>query len=374
MSVIAPILPRIAVVRLDNLGDHVLGAGLLPALRTLHPHSHITLVTPDGLGELYARCPAISQFIKVPAKEHYLQQMDRFTQILGELRAMQQFDIVINPRFAEDHYLAAPVCRALAAPEASIVGFRQDSSPYPGYDPNTFYTQLIDAPADLHASRYAAAVAMHLGATGPVEPVVWYSIDDVSAVKARYALDTGYVVVGCGASFPYKLPSLPLFKHLIAELTMTYRQRVLLVGAPADQPIAAGILEAVPSAKVTAAIGELKLHELSALLAHARLYVGPDAGPMHMAAAAGIPVIELGWVPAQYPRTSRGAGTAGWCWSPWTSRGISVRPDAATFAHRMGTAEFASQPINGIPTTELDAALTQMFGCAPPRPESSDIV
>jgi ADP-heptose:LPS heptosyltransferase len=361
----APILPRIAVVRLDNLGDHVLGAGLLPALRTLHPHSHITLVIPDGLAELYARCPAVSEFIKIPAKELYLQQMDRFTQILGELRAMRQYDIVINPRFAEDYYLAAPVCRALATPEASIVGFRQEASPYPGYDPNAFYSQLIDAPADLHASRYAAAMAMHLGVTKSVEPVVWYSNDDVSAVRARYGLDTGYVVVGCGASFAYKLPALAVFKHLITELTMTYSQRVLLVGAAVDRPIAASILEAVPSSQVTAAIGELKLHELSALLAHASLYVGPDAGPMHMAAAAGIPVIELGWVPAQYPRTSRGAGTAGWCWSPWTSRGISVRPDPTTFAHRMGTAQFASEPIHGIATTELDAALTRVLRSAP---------
>ncbi len=361
MSVVAPNLPRIAIVRLDNLGDHVLGAGLLPALRTLYPHSHISLVTPAGLAELYARCPAVSQLIKVPAKEHYLQQMDRFTQLLGELRAMQQFDIVINPRFAEDYYLAAPVCRALASPEASIVGFRQEASPYPGYDPNGFYNQLLDSPADLHASRYAAAVATHLGAAAPVEPVVWYSHDDVDTVRTRYALDTGYVVVGCGASFPYKLPALATFKHLIAELTMTHQQRVLLVGAAADQTMAAGILEAVGSDKVTAAIGELKLHELSALLAQASLYVGPDAGPMHMAAAAGIPVIELGWVPAQYPRTSRGAGTAGWCWSPWTSRGISVRPDPTTFARRMATAQFASQPIDGIPTSELDAALTQIL-------------
>ncbi|MEJ0007421.1 MAG: glycosyltransferase family 9 protein [Steroidobacteraceae bacterium] len=361
MSVVAKINPRIAVVRLDNLGDHVLGAGLLPALRALHPHSHLTLVTPGGLADLYARCPVISELIKVPAKEHYLQQMDRLTQVLGELRAMQPFDLVINPRYAEDYYLAGPVCRALAAPEASIVGFRQDASPYPGYDPNTFYTQLIDAPADLHASRYAAAVALHLGATTAVDPVVWYSNEDVSAVRARYSLDGSYVVVGCGASFPYKLPSLTLFNHLIAELTTTCNQRVLLVGAATDQPTAAAILAACPSAQVTTAIGELKLHELSALLAHATLYVGPDSGPMHMAAATGIPVIELGWVPAQYPRTSRGPGTAGWCWSPWTSRGISVRPDPTTFAQRMGAPDFATQPIGGIPTTALDAALAQIL-------------
>jgi heptosyltransferase-3 len=367
MSLSTPSPLRIAVVRLDNLGDQVLGAGLLPALRATYPLAHLALVVPAGLAELYARCAVVSQLITVPGREHYLQQMERFTQLLGEVRAMDPFDIVINPRFAEDHYLAAPICRALAGPAAHIVGFRQESSPYPGYDPNTFFTQLIDAPANLHASRYAAAVMLHLGATVAAEPVIWYSQEDVSAVQARYALDgQNYVVVGCGASFAYKLPSPALFNHLIASLDANPGQRIVLVGAEADRPIAAGILDAFPSSTITAAIGELKLHELAALLAHATLYVGPDAGPMHMAAAAGVPVIELGWVPAEYPRTSRGAGTAGWCWSPWSSRGISVRPQRVVFEQRMAAADFANQPIAGIATAELDAALAQILGGKPP--------
>jgi hypothetical protein len=78
-----------------------------------------------------------------------------------------------------------------------------------------------------------------------------------------------------------------------------------------------------------------------------------------MAAATGIPVIELGWVPVNYPRSSRGAGTAGWCWAPWSLRGISVRPDPTAFAARMGSPEFAQQPISDISTAELDAALAR---------------
>jgi len=36
--------------------------------------------------------------------------------------------------------------------------------------------------------------------------------------------------------------------------------------------------------------------------------------------AAGTRVIELGWVPANYPQTSRGRTTAGRCWWPWFLR------------------------------------------------------
>jgi hypothetical protein len=137
------------------------------------------------------------------------------------------------------------------------------------------------------------------------------------------------------------------------------------VGAAADQPIAAAILQAFPDSKVTSTIGELTLHQLSALLSGARLYVGPDAGPIHMAAATGIPVIEIGWVPANYARTSRGAGTAGWCWSPWSARGISIRPDPVAFARRSSSPEFAHQPIDDISTAELDSALTRALDSGP---------
>jgi ADP-heptose:LPS heptosyltransferase len=350
--------PSIAVVRLDNLGDHVLGAGLLTALRATYPQSRIAVVIPAGLADLYRHCPAINHLVAAPAKEQYLQQTVRYLQILGELRAAEKFDLVINPRYAEDHYLAAPFCQALGAPGARIVGFRQDATPYPGYDPNSFFSELVESRSDLHASRYAGVMARHLGATAAAEPVVWFSSAEAAAIRAQYSLEgEPYVVVGCGASFPYKLPSPELYRHLVARLTSSWAGRIVLVGAAADQPVGAVISQQFPAAKITSTIGELGLHQLSALLSGARLYVGPDSGPIHMAAATGIPVIEIGWVPASYPRTSRGGGTAGWCWSPWSTRGVSVRPDAEGFTRHMSDPEFARQPIRDIPTTELDAAL-----------------
>ncbi len=355
--------PSIAVVRLDNLGDHVLGAGLLTALRATYPQSRVAVVTPGGLADLYRHCPVINHLMAAPAKEQYLQQTPRYLQILGELRAAEKFDLVINPRFAEDHYLAAPICQALGAPGARIIGFRQDATPYPGYDPNSFFTELVEAASDLHASRYAAVMAKRLGATAAAEPVVWFSGEEAATVRSRYGLEgEPYVVVGCGASFAYKLPSPELFSHLVARLTSSWGGRVVLVGAPADQPVGAAILQAFPTGKITSTIGELGLHQLSGLLSGARLYVGPDSGPIHMAAATGIPVIEIGWVPANYPRASRGAGTAGWCWSPWSTRGISLRPDPVAFTRRMSTPEFAQQPISDISTGELDAALATALG------------
>ena len=54
--------------------------------------------------------------------------------------------------------------------------------------------------------------------------------------------------------------------------------------------------------------GQLSLAELAALIGHARLFVGVDSAPMHMAAAMGTPVVALfgpsgdaEWGPWQVP-------------------------------------------------------------------------
>lgn len=357
---------RIAVVRLDNLGDHVLGAGLLTALRAAFPAARIVQVAPAGVADLYARCPLLNHMLVVPGREQYLQDTERLSGVLRELAAGEKFDLVINPRYAEDWYLAGAMCGALTAPAGRSIGFRQDTTAYQGYDPNSFYTQLIEAPADLHASRYSGVLLKHLGVELPAEPVVWFSKEDSAFVKERYALDREpYVVVGCGASFAYKLPALPLFTHVAQQLVSRWQRRVILVGAATDQPLATAIIDASPGGRVSSTVGELKLYQLSALLSDAGLYVGPDSGPIHMAAATGIPVIELGWVPSGYPRSSRGTGTGGWCWSPWSGRAITVHPDTSGFLTRSRSPIYASLRVDDIAPAAIDDALQSLLGRAP---------
>lgn len=350
---------RIAVVRLDSLGDHVLGSGLLAALRTCHQDSRITLVIPAGLADLYSRCPTVDDLRPIAYWGHDLRDRGRLDQVVRDLSSLGPFDLVINPRFAEDYYRAGILCGAMAGANARSVAFRQSHSPYTDYNPNTFYSELVDATPSHHVSRYAAIMTSYLGASGSAEPTVWYSDDDLSATQQRYALGAEpYVVVGLGASEPYKVPATSTYVHLLDRLTDAWDRRVLLIGLRTERPLHAAVLAAVRRReRIVSSLGELQLFELAALLSAAELYVGPDAGPMHMAAAAGAPVIELAWVPADYPQTSRGARTAGRCWSPWTSRAITVHPPGALFEERIQRREH----IQGIAPADIDAALAEML-------------
>jgi heptosyltransferase-3 len=73
---------------------------------------------------------------------------------------------------------------------------------------------------------------------------------------------------------------------------------IVLTGAPddAERALAADILARIPVASRAAIAdltGQLSLPELAAVASRARLFVGVDSAPMHIAAAMGTPVVAL---------------------------------------------------------------------------------
>ena len=83
---------------------------------------------------------------------------------------------------------------------------------------------------------------------------------------------------------------------------------VCLTGGPDDRAAAERARAAAGNAAVRDLVGQTSLRELVALSARARLFVGCDTGPMHLAAALGVPVVAL-FGPADPARTGPfGAG------------------------------------------------------------------
>ncbi|TIU36673.1 MAG: glycosyltransferase family 9 protein, partial [Mesorhizobium sp.] len=107
---------------------------------------------------------------------------------------------------------------------------------------------------------------------------------------------------------------------------------VVLVGGP-DEAQANDHIVAAVKAPVVNLVGKLSLETLMALLKEARLFLGNESGPMHMAAAAGTPVVGL------YGLTNPVA------WGPVGAPSISLRPPmpcecvAADMCHRTNPAK-----------------------------------
>lgn len=363
---------RIAVVRLDNLGDHVLGAGLFGALRSRCPRSRLVAVVSAPVAELYARCPALDTLVTLPSPSAYLNDSALWARVLHHLSGIPKFDVVVNPRFAEDYYAAGAICSAIAAPQARVVGFRQARSPIAGYEPNGFYKELLEAPATLHTAKYADLVATAvMGRAVTAPPEVWFQPADWIRVSQRLGLvSRSYVAVGIGASFAFKRPSLDIYRRVLTRL-LAEPGPVVLIGTAQESAHAEALRAMLPeSGRVVLATGSLRLYELAALLRHARLYVGPDAGPKHMAAASRTPVVEIAWVPADHPATSRGNFTGGLCWNAWNTVTRVVYPSREVFDRSLRDSQFPQRPISGIDPSHIDRAIDELLGGQAERAEA----
>lgn len=96
--------------------------------------------------------------------------------------------------------------------------------------------------------------------------------------------------------------------ELADALAARYGAQILLVGSPAD---GADLVEAAMASRCRNLAGLTTVPELAALLARCDLFIGADSGVMHLAAAAGAPVVAL-FGPSNHL-----------AWGPWAPRGVS---------------------------------------------------
>jgi heptosyltransferase-2 len=133
------------------------------------------------------------------------------------------------------------------------------------------------------ATAWLAAAGIPLADTEPK-----LAIDAAARTAMRLRLgegDSPLVAIGIGSSEPYKQWGAERFATLARRLRAAGWTRLVLVGGPSEQGLAADI-NARAGEPLETAIG-WDIAELAALLADAAFYVGNDTGAMNLAAAVG---------------------------------------------------------------------------------------
>ena len=294
----------LAVVRFDGLGDLVVTAGFLRELRRALPDVRIILVIRREWEDLFRACPHVDD-------------------VLG-------LALTPYPRFAVVHRLIDVVqfCRReLWSRKVEAVLVAQSSFVY--YDaryfaffsgagirwgrrlasnPETLATRRLLTRVDVEpATGHEADLLMEwLGRLGlPVgDPHLELSWDTAATATAQRLLGPRHgtgprVVLGIGASQGPKVWPLDRFIEIGRRLRGLGAQLVL-IGADDLEGPAARFSEALGGG-ILNLTGKLRLQETAAVLSQSDLFVGNDSGPMHVAAAVGVPVVEVvGW-PADVP-------------------------------------------------------------------------
>lgn len=158
---------------------------------------------------------------------------------------------------------------------------------------NDYYFESVGVPRSFKKIRYSS---LHLAQRG--NPALQYlGLQEVTNKLVRSQgrpSQSDYVVIHAGADFAGRQWPAERFQELVQRLLQTENnnvRRVYLIGGKEDKAINNTIKEGLEQCINVA--GKMTLVETFELLIQARMFIGNDSGPLHMAVFAKTPVIGL---------------------------------------------------------------------------------
>jgi ADP-heptose:LPS heptosyltransferase len=323
---------RLAVLRADGIGDIVLTSGMLRELRRQLPATRITLICQAQWASWMRTCPWVDDVVGVVMTSGGFREPTRLFELLRFVKRVWplELEVLIQPGtahwYASSRALAwfsgAPVRLCWEDPAAGIdtgSGLHTHSLPYPNYWHET-------------EKCFRMLEVMGLKSEGRRLDTWWTPEDGrhgeeivCDARKGRRKL----VALGLGASEATRRWPPERYLDVIREIA-AQRDVAFLVFGGHDVAGSCRWLSAQAPGVVTYAGDKLPLGVIWAAIAQCDLYVGNDSGPMHMAAAARVPVVMVNGVPDGAPLGTRGDGSHS---GPYDTLSRVVRPPAGTPAY-----------------------------------------
>lgn len=284
MTLDLPEHPRILIVRLSAIGDVVHGLPVLNALRARFPDAHLAWAVEKVAAPLLRGHEALDHLFELP--RGWLKSFATLREFRREMHA-QRFDLALDLQGLSKSAVAAWLS---GAPRRLGYG-GADGREISGW----FYTETVE-PTRVHVIDRALELLTPLGIVAP-EVSFALPTDAVDCAKvdtflAEKKLDAGFVVINPGAGWVSKLWRRENFAAVAKYLGERHTLPSVIVWAGEKEGEWAREI-AAQSAGFGVIAPLTTLRELTALLRRARLFVGSDTGPLHIAVAVDTASVGL---------------------------------------------------------------------------------
>lgn len=276
--------PRILIARLSALGDCILTAPVASALREHYPRAWIAWVTQAAYAPMMERHPAVNQVITV--SKAWMRSPQQAARLRSKLREFR-FDISIDPQSLTKSALTAWLS---GAPQR--IGFARPV----GREIAPLLNNQTVLPSTTHVVDRYLELLQPLGV--PLRAAIFeLPADSASRRFAAQCVDalhlrTGYVVINPGAGWGSKIWPAERYGTVARWLGERFSLPSLVVWSGDRERAWAETIVARSGGHAILAPATT-VPQLAALLSVARLFVGSDTGPLHLAAAAGTPCVGL---------------------------------------------------------------------------------
>lgn len=295
---------RILLIKLRHHGDMLLTTPVINALHQHYPNATIDVLLYAETRPMLQAHPAVNEIHVLDRnwkKEGKWQRFKHENALKATLRA-RHYDLVIN---LADQWQSALITRFSGAPVRIGFDFAKRRNPLWRFCHNVMVS--TDNHHQLHTAEQNLSALLPLGVpVAGINASMHYSDSDLQKTQQVLPLDQPYIVIQPTSRWVFKCWEDEKVALTIDQLARP-DLKVVLTAAPdaSEQAMINNILSLCHTPDVISIAGQLTLPQLAALIDHARLFIGVDSAPMHMAAALNTPCIALfGPTKLQY-------------WRPW---------------------------------------------------------
>ncbi len=306
---------KILVLQLARFGDIFITWPSLRALRRKFPNAEIHCVVRKRFAAAIQGCEVVDRvweldtasileplILRSGDADVSLATISEWLELLGE----EDFDEIINLSFSP---FSSYLTYLLSTGNVQVRGYTRHADGYlaiPDDSSAYFYAQVgIGKYNRFHLGEVFAAVAdVELSPDDWQAPVNWNPSDRLHQLKIRQPeLQTDYVVVHIGASQDSK--ALPPYKWhgVILGLLRKGNVHVVMIGSESEMELSREALAAGGCESVINLVGRTNFADSLALIQGARLLIGGDSAPMHLAGFTTTPCLNISFASVNFWET-----------------------------------------------------------------------
>ncbi|MFC2169234.1 glycosyltransferase family 9 protein [Acidobacteriota bacterium] len=276
-------IKKILLIRLRRIGDIIMTTPAVSALKSGFPNASISYIVEEPYRELVEGNPNLDRILVLKKK----QSRKDFLKFARQIRR-EKYDAVIDFH---------------GGPRASLITCFSKARLKVGYKikyKNFIYH--IKLPRG-HQNELIHSVENHinlvraLGVDTETSPPLFLpqakktDIEKVKAFISENRLDESKIIslhIGAGNRFrDWGVDNLINLANLLSRQPDV---KIVLIGADEDKKVESDLLNK-SSAPLLSLVGKLNLRELREIIFLSALFVGPDSGPMHIAATTPTPIV-----------------------------------------------------------------------------------
>jgi heptosyltransferase-2 len=297
----------VLIVRPDHLGDVILMSAFLREFRKNWPQAEITLLVDPASKALVEHCPYIDHLEVYPRWQP--RAFGQIRRMLHEMNWSRQhlwprrFDLAVVPRWETKIFREAFLAYLSGAKWRVSYSEAGNTLPREEESCEILYTHLAPSVVCKHDAQQSLDLLTWMGGeVSETRTEVWIDGDDRS-FAAKMLPDSGNaepvvrVVLMPGSSSASRRWPAQRFGEIAAWMTKELGWVVVLVGSTQEAELGE-VIESYCSSGVVNLIGRTTVRQTIGIIGRCCMYVGNDTGPMHMASALGVPVIEISCHPA----------------------------------------------------------------------------